>query len=483
MENTFKNAVVIGNGPSGITLSYMLAGNWPYYNGLPHPIDFVQYRLQENREKSLLEQDLCYLSEGLEGRSLNPVSVMFDTLNHPEADLGVENPSVIAWNKRIENATDHIVLGKGVPGGSWQKMDGSTLTISLGSWMELPNLNIREWNMRQNRLRMGQSGLRQKRATVGTVAEYYSYYVSSQGLNKYFVNNATVTSVEPIDSTTATTLGFRNLWKVTGFTESSTNKAGYIHNKPFSYISPHVVLASGNSDQPNMLNVEGETLPFVLYSLSELENKIKEGKLSSDSGSLLIVGAGLSAADAVIASRFHGIPTYHVFRRSVSDPDLIFNKLPQNIYPEYHKVHQMMKDSNKYYEGYKAFPCSNVHSIRQDGTVIVSSCMYENEISTLKVSYVLILIGMHPNLNFLPYKDLKVGINPEKPVNCKSNPINIDLYTHESVFYPGIYAVGPLVGDNFVRFVQGGCLAVASHIVRCVETEEHRFSSVPTLLT
>lgn len=34
----------------------MLAGNWPHYNGHPHPTDFLQYRLEENKECSLLEQ-------------------------------------------------------------------------------------------------------------------------------------------------------------------------------------------------------------------------------------------------------------------------------------------------------------------------------------------------------------------------------------------------------------------------------------------
>lgn len=50
-----------GNGPSAITLSYMLAGNWPYYNGLPHPVEFLQYRLQENKQYSLLEQVNSFL--------------------------------------------------------------------------------------------------------------------------------------------------------------------------------------------------------------------------------------------------------------------------------------------------------------------------------------------------------------------------------------------------------------------------------------
>lgn len=51
-----KKTFILGNGPSAITLSYMLAGNWPYYNDLPHPIDFLQNRLEENKEYSLLEQ-------------------------------------------------------------------------------------------------------------------------------------------------------------------------------------------------------------------------------------------------------------------------------------------------------------------------------------------------------------------------------------------------------------------------------------------
>ncbi|GBL84726.1 Oxidative stress-induced growth inhibitor 1 [Araneus ventricosus] len=466
-KEVFKDAVVIGNGPSGVTLSYILSGNWPYYNGLPHPVEFLQYRLQNN-DKSIIQQDLASLSEGLEGRSLNPVSVLFDTLIHPQADLGIENESVISWKFNPDNAVNHVVIGKGIPGGSWQKMDGSTLTISLGSWMELPNLSIREWDACRNRLHSMQSGLRQKRATVGTVAEYYASYVQSQGLNSYFLNNSVVTSVLPVCEETAFNMGYKALWKVSGLVMNKSS----IPEKTFNYVSPHVVLATGNSDRPNKLNVEGENLPFVLYSLADLEYIMYKKRLSPNSDQVLIVGAGLSAADAVITARFYGIPTVHVFRRSVNDPDLIFNKLPQDIYPEYHKVHQMMKDSNRvYYEGYKAFPCSKIHSIKPDGTVIITSC--ENDfVSVCKVSYVLVLIGRHPDMSFLPKKDLKLGIDPEKPVDCKRNPININLYNHESIYYPGMYAVGPLVGDNFVRFVQGGCLAAASHIVNNVLNSE-----------
>lgn len=69
-----------GNGPSGITLSYMLSGHWPYW--IPgrvanHPDELLRARLNfADSTKSLVEQDLINLADGLEGRSTNPVSLL-----------------------------------------------------------------------------------------------------------------------------------------------------------------------------------------------------------------------------------------------------------------------------------------------------------------------------------------------------------------------------------------------------------------------
>ena len=127
----------------------------------------------------LLLQDLEYLSEGLEGRSRNPVAVLFDTLLHPNADFGYEFPPVLQWRRDKQQHIPHLVLGKATPGGAWhvspphlhnnpyilptvlflsisdiafsstllsspQAMEGSMLTISLGIWMELPGVNYRD---------------------------------------------------------------------------------------------------------------------------------------------------------------------------------------------------------------------------------------------------------------------------------------------------------------------------------------------------
>lgn len=64
-------------------------------------------------------QDLEYLSEGLEGRSRNPVAVLFDTLLHPNADFGYEFPPVLQWRKDKQQHIPHLVLGRATPGGAW----------------------------------------------------------------------------------------------------------------------------------------------------------------------------------------------------------------------------------------------------------------------------------------------------------------------------------------------------------------------------
>lgn len=57
----------------------MLAGNWPHWNAdiSNHPDELLRARLTcADSNKSLVEQDLVELAEGLEGRSTNPVSLL-----------------------------------------------------------------------------------------------------------------------------------------------------------------------------------------------------------------------------------------------------------------------------------------------------------------------------------------------------------------------------------------------------------------------
>lgn len=58
------------------------------------------------------------------------------------------------------------------------------------------------------------------------------------------------------------------------------------------------------------------------------------------------------------------------------------------------------------------------------------------------------------------------GEDSSKRVDVKNNPLAVNKFTNELLNVPeGIYALGPLVGDNFVRFIPGGAVAITSAIL------------------
>ena len=168
-----------------------------------------------------------------------------------------------------------------------QAMDGNVLTISRGTWMELANLGFRQWE--ESRFASERHlGARQKRASVVNVARYYQDYVDIKGLRPHFRDSAEVTSVRRLEQN-------QGLWQVKGHIRTAEGL------EDFHYVTSNVVMAIGGYDLPNQINVSGESLPFVIKSLSALEQIITSQQLTAKSDPVLIVGAGLSAADAIIA--------------------------------------------------------------------------------------------------------------------------------------------------------------------------------------
>merc|ERR1712107_221746 len=167
----------------------------------------------------------------------------------------------------------------------------------------------------------------------------------------------------------------------------------------------------------------------------------------------------------------HKLPVAHSFRKRASDPQLIFAKLPDNLYPEYHAVHAMMAGRSKVNDNnnnnnntakmYTALAESEVIEILEDQRVVIRGP--EGAHHTLKVSYVVVLIGACPSLSFLSSQGDQLGRLPGRAID-RNNPIDISAFTHQPNNVPGLFALGPLTGDNFVRFIQGGALAIASHV-------------------
>ncbi|XP_017798127.1 PREDICTED: oxidative stress-induced growth inhibitor 2-like isoform X2 [Habropoda laboriosa] len=548
----------------------MLTGNWPYYTGEPHPGDeMLTARLHlstrsgkdeccddtgqemgnervEDRwrrrqppssprdgvkskacdGKGLAGSTRCKLeclSSGLEGRlGGRPLALLMDQLQHPCVDAGLDVPSLLTW-KSIEQhpehkLIDHVVLGKGPPGGSWQSMDPNVLTISLNRWMSLPDLDIRQWEMlivESEHLRKTNSTKRDpcprytfqerpsackttSRISVGTVAAYYKDYVRKKGLKQYFRCGTVVTSVRPTSSSDHQHQDDHYGWIVDGFERQT--------GKPFRYRCKRAILATGTIDLSNRLGIPGENShpDWITHDLNELESRLDclieeqhddvnelEERRRRVPDPVLVIGAGLSAADAIVAARFRGIPVLHVFRDTSNEwnksPDekirTAYEKLqglPSSMYPEYHKVYEMMADGGTNYPLYRALPGYTLLGFTDSATDLISSDITPSNkqrmvtlsapngrVCSFHVSAVAILIGYKPDLSYLEANGMGLGKFPDKPIDGKSNPIEVDDFTYEVIKAPrnGLYALGSLVGDNFVRYILGGAFGILVHIL------------------
>lgn len=316
--------------------------------------------------------------------------------------------------------------------------------------------------------------------------QYYQYYVAKKGLKKNFLCGTFVTSVKKLSMDADSSYGEQDsrdsrstwnflvnpeeshqvdgesLFQVDGFATTSRG------TKPFTLFAENVVLATGTYDSPSWLGVKGEDFPFVHHKLSALEDAVKSKEVGIMSDPILIVGAGLTAADAVLFAHHCNIPVIHAFRRRVNDPALIFNQLPKMMYPEYHKVHQMMKEQAVSfpgpYECYVSLPEHHIVSFLEDKKVIFQDKHGGQKVYNISMAFV--LIGSNPNLSYLPNKGMDFAVDCDQPVSSKRNPIDVDPFTYESVHEKGLYAMGPLAGDHFVRFVQGGALAIVNSLLK-----------------
>lgn len=133
--------------------------------------------------------------------------------------------------------------------------------------------------------------------------------------------------------------------------------------------------------------------------------------------------------------------------------------------------------SSSSYPGYLSFPRCRVTSFRPDNKCVLESDSGQRTV--VQVSKALVLIGAHPNLSFLADNGRPLGVYPDETVTCRRNPIDVDPFTNAVVAAagPGLYAMGPLVGENFVRFLKGGALAIASDLAKKRREEEGRRES------
>ena len=408
-------------------------------------------------------------------------------------------------------------------------MQPDIMSLSLGSWLELPVLRFEEWQKGRGEV----CHRSDKRVQLGDVADYYLDYVDKVGLQDNFLNGVEVTNVinlekklhrpcsgdsrsssvslgctpeqempvsdmlcddtqlaaseEPLisDITHLSCFGALSSRETSPCTSCSSDSEDdgvfcsctKILNRCAKYrwcvrgkqVDQHgveqniivcarnVVLACGVGGCPRKLNVPGENLPFVVQNFSGCLSS-----LASDRLPLLVVGAGLSAADTILLAMSKGIKVIHVFYQDINHPKLIYHNMPREIYGEYTHLFSLMQEK-VHSDYYTPFSRHRVSEFKPGGVCVIQD--EKGQCTSLKVSQAQVLIGSEAHLEFLPENIVrKLGVHPDLPIHAKKNPIEVDPFTFECENVPFLYALGPLVGDNFVRFVLGGPFGVTQSL-------------------
>ena len=500
-----------------------------------------------------LLQDLQYLSEGLEGRSKNPVALLFDTLMQPNEDIGESHPPSLNWALESHKAISHMVLGRGEAGGSWHRMKPDVLSLSTARWLQLPIYGFEEWSSADGIVEGEGEGSVNSRVALGSVAKYYKSYVEKTRISENFRNGVTVTQVQvlcpvaekkhrsrscdsnfssvsmcssqpehtPLSPERRTCSGqVSRLANPTGTSkdeEEEGEKEGEEKKEegegeeegesssddesenvaacdsddtgisccpkrvclspegccwvvrgrrleedgsetPVSVCARNVVLATGVNDDPKKLNVPGEDLNYVQHTFS----RSTQFDVNSDHP-VLVVGAGLVAADTVLHALSSGLTVVHAFHQDPLDQRLIYHTMDPKVYSEYvtlfHKMCGKSTDPN-----YTPLPQHRVQRFNTDRVCTLHDVKNDTTRS-LTVSVALVVIGGQAQLDFLPESvSHQLGLKHDQPIEAKRNPVDVDPYTFESEVIPSLYAMGPLVGDNFVRFALGGAIGINKHL-------------------
>lgn len=385
---------------------------------------------------SLVDCDLTELSEGLEGRAGHPVAVLFDILQRPNADIGQQLPSLLEWRHVPDRAVSHILVGRGPAGGVLANEQNGARSLSSASWMDLPGFSLGDW-------RSASSGLEgTERVPLGDFADYYKAYAHATGIADNMLSYTT------IESSACTHDG----WVLRGVVESPlcSNRLSIQIN------AASVIAATGVFDVARSIKFDaalGDAHDLVVHAYGKIKDAL------SPEAAVVVVGGGLSAADAVLDMLARGNRVYHVFR----SPAGVLDRLPASEYPEYARLAVRMTEGAA--GGYTPLPGYHVERVAaSEGSsqgCEVALRGPSGDAQVLSARHVLVSVGSEASLAFLPEEIVR-----GEPAPRAARPIQVDPATSQ---WPGtstLFAVGSLAGGQFVRFMVGSCAAAVSTLFR-----------------
>eukprot|EP00440_Ansanella_granifera_P052566 gb/GFBE01056996.1/.p1 GENE.gb/GFBE01056996.1/~~gb/GFBE01056996.1/.p1 ORF type:complete len:350 (+),score=53.51 gb/GFBE01056996.1/:1-1050(+) len=302
-EEINVEVAIIGNGPSALALSSVLSGEVPQVAATPQR-QVREYSLRAAVAKLggafLDETDLSKVAAGISRRCINPTAALVDALRFPDGD---GRGASLLRSGPPRRLIKHLVVGAGLPGGSWHTMSPTTMSLSPGTWMDLPGdysliAHLGSESASKDAVALAQQfgsaeALANARVPRWLVSEYYLAY--AKRLPASSLLQGTVEALEE--------RGTEDTWKLRvapaqeGAVDVGCEHEGCSRSTTPTIVNAKaVVLAGGIADAPLRLGIAGEDLPWVTH-----RPPTRNAVLLQRIGHLVVVGAGLSAADTIIS--------------------------------------------------------------------------------------------------------------------------------------------------------------------------------------
>ena len=370
-----------------------------------------------------------------------------DALLHPDADgpRGAVGFTCLSFRHLPERAVPHVVIGDDLA-GSWDKMAPRITTLSPGFWMELPGLGLAETSGLSARTLSGRIDRRD-------VAEYYHAYA------RRFVPAVARGRVLELRRANSSSVNAESCEADGGEWLVTYAGADGVRRQVTAGVA---ALATGMYQKP-------KKLLLLTTAASDGGAEILRRAPThwqAGGGRVVVIGAGLSAADCVVAALEAGWTVFHVFR-SAPEQTKIGSKFgrPHPFYPDYYRLSQLMTSAATD-PLYTPFSRASLRSVTgRDCELVVEG----GDSAVLSdVDRVVILIGSTPDLSFLRGDVAEALGSGETPVAAPqsatakqaTHPVYVDVDPFSMAVAgfenaSSLFAWGPLRGDNFVRFLVG----------------------------
>ena len=394
------SVIIVGGGPGGLGVAATLEGWHPQFEGdYQFPSDEVQ-TLARKHEENPLAFDLHELLE----LGHRPIE-FFRMRHHPIQDALPLDEWTLKFAKR--DRVDWLMLTTDGPGGLWNNVPRTQMTLGPAHWMELAHYPIARFYEQTGRKR-------DLNALVHRydLVPYYQAYAEQLGLNDHIRTGTMVTSIEPAGSDIDARF-------VVTSTDQGTGDITI-------YSCDHLVFGVGPRSAIRKLTTTGADQPYVSIAYTHPDDYPGER--------VMVIGGGRSADWAAQELHDAGRTVIYVMRQL---PEAHLNLINNSQFlPYYRRWAEILSGEQ---ERMGLLYGSDVSDLDSSGVATVTT---PDGPIQVQIDHVVVEIGGDPDYSLLDaYDDLTFH---EKHDNFRFqlNQLVVDQATFESVDVPGLYPAG-----------------------------------------